>query len=303
MNNNDESEKIAAILESRGDYRVLRRLDPEREYPALEGSTVARGVIVDTETTGTDSTVDALLEIGLVAFEYDRQSGTVGRVLDRYDGLEDPGVPIPPESTAIHGITDAMVQGQRFDDAAVARLLQGAALIVAHNARFDRMFLEPRYAAFATLPWACSWQEIPWQDHGIGSSKLEYLAYRSGFFYDGHRAEIDCLALLEVLRRPLGATGASAFLTLLQSARQPSCRLWALNSPFETKGVLRERGYRWDAEKRCWWTEVPHSRLDPELAWLREKVYAGRSVPVEIEGFDATTRYSGREGRRERVRT
>jgi DNA polymerase III subunit epsilon len=156
---------------------------------------------------------------------------------------------------------------------------------------------------FARLPWGCSWQEIPWEDHGISSSKLEYLAYRAGFFYEGHRAEIDCLALLEVLRRPLGDTGSSAFHALLQSARQPSSRIWALNSPFETKGVLRERGFRWDPERRCWWTELPRARLEAELAWLKEAVYGGRSVPVEIEVFDALTRYSGREGRKERVRT
>jgi DNA polymerase III subunit epsilon len=237
-------------------------------------------------------------------FEYCHASGTVGRVLDTYDGLEDPGIPIPPASTAIHGITDAMVAGQRIDDARVAGLLQTVGLVIAHNAGFDRKFLEPRLPVFATLPWGCSWQEVPWSDAGITSSKLEYLAYRCGFFYDGHRAGADCRALLEVLSQPFGQTGGTALKVLLDSARAPSFRLWANNSPFETKDVLRKRGYWWDATRRCWSCEVrSQAMVQEELAWLRDAVYGGKSVAIEQDEFDARTRYSGREGQRTLLRT
>jgi DNA polymerase-3 subunit epsilon len=144
---------------------------------------------------------------------------------------------------------------------------------------------------------------VPWSDAGIESSKLEYLAYRYGFFYDGHRAEVDCLALLEVLQRPFGDTGATGLKALLDSARAPSFRLWAINSPFETKDVLRKRGYWWDAPKRCWSCEVrSQEAVQAELAWLKQAVYAGKDVSVEMETHDARTRYSGRDGKKERVR-
>ena len=142
-----------------------------------------------------------------------------------------------------------MVVGKRIDDAAVARLLEGVGIVIAHNARFDRRFLEPRLPVFASLPWGCSWAEVPWETAGIESTKLEYLAYRYGFFYDGHRAEIDCLAVLEILRRPFGETGATALKALIDSARQPSFWLWATNSPFDSKDVLKQRGYRWVPEE------------------------------------------------------
>ncbi len=226
------------------------------QRPALEGSTVRRAAIVDTETTGTDPTADKVIELAIVVFEYCHATGTVGRVLETYDALEDPGMPIPPSSTAIHGITDAMVAGRRIDDARVSRLLESVGIVIAHNAGFDRKFLEPRLPVFATLPWGCSWQEVPWGEAGIASSKLEYLAYRYGFFYDGHRAEVDCHALLEVLSQHFGATGGTALKVLLDSARAPSYRLWANNSPFETKDALKQRGYWWDAGRRCWSVEV-----------------------------------------------
>jgi DNA polymerase-3 subunit epsilon len=302
--NASDAEAIAVELEGHPDYRVLRRLDVTRERPALEGATVRRAAIVDTETTGTDASADKVIELAVVVFEYCHASGAVGRVTGSYDGLEDPGAPIPPSSTAIHGITDAMVAGRKIDDAAVARLLEGVGIVIAHNAGFDRKFLEPRLPVFAALPWACSWQEVPWSEAGIESSKLEYLAYRYGFFYEGHRAEVDCLALLEVLRRPFGESGGTALKLLLDSARAPSFRLWANGSPFESKDVLRKRGYWWDAPKRCWSREVrSQEAVQAELAWLKDVVFGGKTVTLDLDEFDARTRYSGRDGKRARVTT
>ena len=304
MSEREKLEAMAAKLAAHPDYRVLRRLDTARQRPALAGSTVRRAAIVDTETTGTDSTADKVIELALVVFEYCHATGTVGRVLETYDALEDPGMPIPPSSTAIHGITDAMVVDQRIDDARVSQLLESVGIVIAHNAGFDRKFLEPRLPVFATLPWGCSWQEVPWSDAGIASSKLEYLAYRCGFFYDGHRAEVDCRALLEVLAQPLGETAGTALKSLLDSARAPSYRLWANNSPFETKDVLRQRGYWWDAGRRCWSVEVrSQEAVQEELAWLRDTVYAGKNVELDLDEFDARSRYSTREGRRTKLRT
>jgi DNA polymerase-3 subunit epsilon len=299
-----ETEKLAAQLARHPDYRVLRRLDVSRKSTALEGPSVRHAAIVDTETTGTDPANDRIIELAVVVFEYSAASGDVGRVLGSLDALEDPGIPIPASSTAIHGITDEMVAGRRIDDAAVARLLDGVGIVIAHNAGFDRKFLEPRLPVFTALPWGCSWQEVPWSEAGIESSKLEYLAYRYGFFYEGHRAEIDCLALLEVLRRPFAESGGTALRRLLDSARAPSYRLWASNSPFESKDVLKKRGYWWDAGRRCWYGEFrSREAVQTELAWLRDAVYGGKGVAVELEEFDARTRYSGRDGKKERVTT
>jgi DNA polymerase-3 subunit epsilon len=300
----NEAERLAVQLARHPDYRVLRRLDVTGESPALEGPAVRHAAIVDTETTGTDPANDRIIELAVVVFEYSAASGDVGRVLGSLDALEDPGIPIPASSTAIHGITDEMVAGRRIDDAAVARLLDGVGIVIAHNAGFDRKFLEPRLPVFTALPWGCSWQEVPWSEAGIESSKLEYLAYRHGFFYEGHRAEIDCLALLEVLRRPFAESGGTALRRLLDSARAPSYRLWASNSPFESKDVLKKRGYWWDAGRRCWYGEVrSREAVQTELAWLRDAVYGGKGVAVELEEFDARTRYSGRDGKKERVTT
>jgi DNA polymerase-3 subunit epsilon len=293
---------MANLLAEHPDYRVLRRLDPSYAGgPGLAGSTVRRAAIVDVETTGTDPEVDRVIELGIVVFAYAAETGQVGPVVGHYSGLEDPGRAIPSETTAIHGITDEMVKRHRLDESAVAELLKSVGIIIAHNAEFDRRFLEARLPLFAALPWGCSIRDIPWKAHGASSSALELLGYRAGFFCDAHRAEMDCRAVLAVLAKPLGKTGRSALGTLLEHARQPSFRVAALNSPFESKDALKDRGYRWNPRAKVWVREIVAAERATEFEWLKAEIYGGRSIEVELETVDARLRYSERQGKKERV--
>jgi DNA polymerase-3 subunit epsilon len=293
---------VACLMEH-PDYRVLKRLDPESVGgPALTQGTVRRAAIIDTETTGMDSKTDRIIEIGIVVFEYAAETGEIGPVVGHLSALEDPERPIPPEAIAVHHITDEMVKGTRFDDAAVAQLLEGVGLVIAHNASFDRPFVEARFPLFTDLHWACSLREVGWRDLGYASAALEFLAYRTGFFYDGHRAEIDCRALLAVLARPLGErTAAPALNTLLDHAREKTFKVSALNSPFESKDLLKGRGYRWEPDGKVWALELDASDLDVELAYLKANVYGGASAAVELETLDARVRYSERKGKTEKI--
>ena len=219
-----------------------------------------------------------------------------------YDALEDPGLPIPPASTAIHGIADAMVAGQRIDNVRVAQLLESVGTVIAHNAGFDQRFLEPRLPVFATLPWGCSWLEVPWSEAGIASSKLN-LAYRHGFFYDAHRAEADCHALLEVavatVRRVRRHRAEAAARFRAQSVVPAVGQQFALRH----QGRAQQRGYWWDATRRCWSIEVKsRDAIQADLAWLSETVYAGKNVELDLVEFDARSRYSSREGVRAKLR-
>ena len=63
---------------------------------------------------------------------------------------------MPVEVTALTGITNEMLTGQRIDDPAVLDLLSSSHLVISHNAAFDRPKLETRLPAFAGKPWACT---------------------------------------------------------------------------------------------------------------------------------------------------
>ena len=293
-----ELEQAAHVLEQSGDYRVLRRLVPRDDFGTRPDGPLLKALVVDVETTGTDTEHDHIIELGMVCFEYSPDTGEVAWVSDVYDSFEDPGVPIPPESTAIHGITREMVAGHRLDDDAVAELLEDAQWVVAHNAAFDRPLLERRLPVFAGKRWLCSYAELPWAKLGFSSGKLEFLANARGFFYEGHRSEIDCRALLEVLRLPLPQTADNPWQRLLASGVQQSYRIWAIDAPFDSKEALKARGYRWDGQRRCWHRTMSHDEAAAEAPWLKERVYGGRSREVELEVHDALTRYSQRPGRK-----
>jgi len=94
----------------------------------------------------------------------------------------------------------------------------------------------------------------------------------------------------------------TALLALLETLNQAQQKVYALGSPFETKDMLKARGYRWSAELRCWSRVVSgDAALKEELSWLKHRVYGERSARVEVESLGGKVRYSTREGHKEVV--
>ena len=198
MADHDDLEDLALRLEESGDYRVLRRVPVVERYADDDATTKRLGLIVDVETTGLDPTRDKIIELAILPFDFSSE-GVLYGVRDSYAGFEDPGMPIPKEISRLTGITDDDVRGQTLDDDAVAALAADASLVIAHNAGFDRRFLERRFPVFVDTPWGCSREQVPWAAEGLRSRSLDYLLYRFGYFFDGHRALNDCQAVLHLL--------------------------------------------------------------------------------------------------------
>lgn len=296
-------EQMARVLEQHADYKVLRRLVPKADYgpaPAdLTPGDARRLLVLDTETTGLSHQTDKIIELAMLSVQVDSRSGLPFGPVAVFEGFEDPGIPIPAIAQQVTGITDEMVQGQRLSDEAVTALVAQADLVVAHNAGFDRPFVEARFAAFRDKAWACSFADIDWKAAGAESAKLSALANDRGWFYDAHRAQVDCHALLQVLCEPVGESGQTGLSHLLAASQRPSFKLRATGAPFEAKDKLKARGYRWDGEARVWYCGLAGEEpLAAELAWLRAEVYGSRQAQVELEALDGLVRYSARPGLR-----
>ncbi|PPC97728.1 3'-5' exonuclease [Methylotenera mobilis] len=299
MINDSAVTDAVTLLDENPDYKVIRRLSSRKSFAENDGRPLLRGVVVDTETTGTNPDQDAIIELGMVLFEFDPQTGVAYNVLGSFDELEYPGFPIPPDSISVHGITDEMVKGKKIDDNKVTHFLDGVSIVIAHNAKFDRVFLEKRLPIFESLPWACTFAQIDWSEEGVGSAKLDYIAYKYDFFYDAHRAEVDCFALLEILQKQLPKSKELVLKLLLQSLHQKSYTISALGSPFETKDTLKAKGYRWNGDKKCWHnTLTGDDAIKEEVVWLKDNVYGGKPAKVEIEVLNCLTRFSNRSGNR-----
>ncbi|MDX2157651.1 MAG: DUF294 nucleotidyltransferase-like domain-containing protein [Hyphomicrobiaceae bacterium] len=103
---------------------------------------------IDTETTGLDARTARIVQIAAVKVS----GGSVGGAV--LDTLVDPGLPIPAETTAVHGITDNAVRGAPAFAAMapdLAQLLAGR-LIVGHTIAYDMAVLK-REHELAALAW------------------------------------------------------------------------------------------------------------------------------------------------------
>jgi DNA polymerase III epsilon subunit family exonuclease len=96
---------------------------------------------LDFETTGLDSTIGRVVEIGAIRFHLENELCVEEASLSC---LVDPGIPIPYQAKAIHGISDKDVAGSPAFGKVAPSLLALAtdAVIVAHNVRFDLSFLD-----------------------------------------------------------------------------------------------------------------------------------------------------------------
>lgn len=282
------------VISNSNDYRVLQRI---AEPVTTEGDdSCIRVCVVDVETTGTAVEVDRIIELAMVTCDVSLSTGQVLRVVDHYDGFCDPGIPIPAAATAVNGINDAMVAGKKLDRERVVACLADVYFVIAHNASFDRKFCEKELPIFETLKWCCSMSEIAWSDAGIDSKKLDYIAFKLGYFYDAHRAVADCFALIQILNVKLPPENATGFELLSASCEKPSYVFAALNARFEKKDILKARGYSWDPDNKFWhMTVFGREAAEAEAKWVGENVY-GRAYAGSIHKIGAKDRYSDRTG-------
>jgi DNA polymerase-3 subunit epsilon len=287
-------EIIARQLEQSPDFKVLRRLQPRDVFSQSSCERQLTGIIIDTETTGLGLDKAEVIELAMLKFLYS-PAGEVLRVIGRFSELQQPANPIPIEISRLTGIWDETVAGCAIDPAAVEAFLADAAVVIAHNARFDSPIVQKAWPFFRNYDWACSLDEIPWQENGFEGAKLAYLLMGAGLFADAHRAIGDCQALLHLLSLPFGAEGKPALATLLAHARQTTVRIFAVNSPYDCKDLLKARGYRWsngsNGLRRCWWREVAEGDFEAEISFLRDRVYLS-PVDLPTQRITARERYS-----------
>lgn len=188
--------------------------------------------VLDTETTGLYPSTDRLVEIAIMLLQVERNTGRLVQVLDSYQELQDPGRPIPPIATAIHGITDAMVKGRRIDEGRVAAMLRQADLVVAHNSGFDKGFVRQVVPEVDTFIWGCSCRGIPWRrlHPRLDSTKLQHLATTLAVpGGTAHRAmgDVETTVNLVLLPDPLG----NAHLLHLINRKLPGPKVPKLRKP------------------------------------------------------------------------
>ena len=160
-------------------------------------------VFFDLETTGVQITRDRIVEISIVKVHPDGERETKTRRIN-------PGMPIPPEATAVHGITDADVADcPTF--AQVARSLytwlEGCDIAGFNSNRFDvPMLIEEFLRAGVAVNFDDRYfVDVQTIFHKMERRTLEaaYKFYCDKTLENAHSAEADTLATVEVLEAQL----------------------------------------------------------------------------------------------------
>lgn len=275
--------------------RVLRRLDI-REGPTGEGDdrNSRLAVVVDVETTSAMVEHGAVIELSIRGIRYDRE-GIITHIGDIHSWREDPGVRLTPDTTAITGLVDGDLAGQCIDDALAISLLRSASIVIAHNAAFDRPFVERRLEGACGLDWACSYRQVDWRVRGFDGLGLGYLLHQAGYFFEkGHRADVDVDALVQLLRHRFD-DGTTVLAEILHKSSTPGWIVKAQGAGFGARSVLKARGYRWDSRRKVWWTEILDVGRTAEEFWLAANIYAAgkgaRSMGPVFEPASAAERF------------
>lgn len=287
-----------AAIDASDDYRVLSRVD-HRDLERRETCDLRYrlGVVVDVETTGLDASRDRIIELAVRMF-WTTTDGIIVAVGPSRSWLEDPGEPLSSEVIQLTGLTDADLASRRIDDIEVTAMLTRADFIVAHNAGFDRPFIERRFQNLRGFAWCCSCHDFDWRSHGFDGRGLGWLLAQCGQFHDGHRAAADVDASIALLRHVL-PDGRTVLSKMLANAERPSWRVRAVGAHFDVRHDLRARGYRWNVttgRASVWQREVQDDALADERAWLAQSVYRRDRRPSAFEptvtSITWQTRYS-----------
>ena len=211
--------RTRVIVERVAAWMWRRRPAPGADLP-IEALLDPGFVAIDLETTGLDPRRDDIVSLAAIPF-------VGGRPGPGYTTLVDPGRPIPPASTRIHGIDDTHVAGAPSLDDVLPRLDAACAdrVLVGHDVAFDLAVLararrrrglpEPGLIALDTRRLAValhpSWRR---------EAELEVVAARLGIRVVGrHTADGDARLAGEILvallphfqRRGVNTVGALAW--------------------------------------------------------------------------------------------
>lgn len=198
-----------------------------------------REIIFDTETTGLDSRVDRIIEIGCLELV---DHFPTGRSFHVYINPQDRKV--HPDALAVHGITDAFLTDKPIFSEIAEDLVAffADAVLIAHNATFDIGFINAEYERIGLPPVdrekVLDTLVLARRRHPMGPNSLDALCKRYGIdnaHRTKHGALLDSELLAEVYIEMIGgrqtALGLDQEISRADASGQIAREMVALKRP------------------------------------------------------------------------
>lgn len=203
--------------------------------------------ILDLETTSLDPKTGEIIEAAVCMFDVD-----LGHIITARSWLVDTGNGNAAE--AINGIPSRlMLRGDTLADVmhALKVVGMGAECFVAHNAEFDRSWLDD--ATQKAAPWVCSMSDIEWPRQGTGKVLTSIALAHGVGVVAAHRALDDVLTLARVFERC--AEMGHDLPAMLTKAMLPRVVVQAIVS-YDDREKAKSAGFSWDGATKRWTKRV-----------------------------------------------
>ena len=259
--------------------------------PIDRSSDIIRICFLDLETTGLIAKDSIPIEIAMKVVEFDKSSGKLIKAVAEYESYNDPGLSIESHITKLTGITDDMVRGENISWIEVEKLIELSQLTIAHNAKFDRAFID-KYIDVKTV-WACSQKDIDWMERGFFKIGLEMLCMWHGFYFEAHRAMNDVNATINLIAHS-SYNDNSPLIELISNSKKPIFRI-VNNFPYNKDHInlikSRSKKYYYDPNSKSWIIDINDpDDAENERVWLENNIYKGH-FRWEIKKISIFDRY------------
>lgn len=227
---------------------------------------------LDLECNGLHSGTDEIIEVGIKQALVNSK-GEITEFVKEISQLQEPLDELKKKVINITGLTKEKLKDQKVDWEAVKETLLESDYIVAHNASYDRNFIEAKIGETSAI-WGCTMTQINWTEKGFSSFSLQNLCISHGIFYEGHRAINDIDATIYLMQQQSKNDKKTYLGQLLDKINNSQILVFANKHKANKKNILKDNMYYWSPDIFSW-TKVlfDDSDLEKELLWLEEKIY------------------------------
>lgn len=268
----DQSQFTAQFFPGYGETTLEQVSSPEQRV----------GVLLDIETTGFYPEKDEIIEIAARKFLFDRETGELVSLGSSFSAFHQPKKSIPPHIVELTGINDRMVEGTSIDWEQFDRFISDSAVVIAHNAYFDRPFVDLYSQVSNQAVWGCSQSQIPWRTW-FPSTSLFVLSLVHGYFVSAHRALNDVDATLRLLTFSSPNEQGSPYLRyILDDSRIKRVLVFARfdYGQQESRDIISKKGFRFDRVTKSYKKEVPEPALSDTLELIESLEGKARVQPI-----------------------
>jgi len=264
------------------------KLPDQLSAETVEDSAKAKVAVVACETKGTHPRYGKLVELSIKLLEIRRDPALALKVLDSYDGFEDPEEEFSDAYVRKTGITEEMLHDQKIDREKATALFEQAEVILCYNAGNIRPFLDREFPCVKDKVFACCRNQIDWPAKDFECRVLGHLTMEHGWWYDSLRANVESSVVTQLLNEVDEDSGNTYMDELIKRAEEPLIVVQADVAPRDRRLLKKERFF-WDRDKGVWQRCMGTSTLARVKSSLAAKGFEGELE--EVETLPASDRF------------